>query len=427
MIDVIIIGAGAAGLSAARILSQAGKLVHVLEARDRIGGRIYTINGQGFSGPVEGGAEFMHGDLPMTKALMKEAKVTYRAGQGQTWNVVEGHVSTGDFFDEGWSELIDRLQQLDRDMTIADFLQKHFSEPKYASLVESVKAFVQGYDAADVNKASGKALAEEWKNEDIKGYRPVGGYTQLMEFLEKEIRRHRGVFEFSSTVKKISRSGQPHVEVTTETSRMLTARKILVTVPISILKTDMIQFDPPLTQHRSALQQLEMGDVIKFLFEFKRQFWEQKNSIEHRHLPGLNFLFSDAFVPTWWTQKPDNIPLLTGWLAGPVVKKIDGDDSTLMNEAITSLSYLFGCTPEFVVNEIRSAQVINWSADKFSRGAYAYNTLQTTSALKTFTTPVDNMIYFAGEALYDGAEMGTVEAALISGRDAARKIMDHFN
>ncbi|HZI24476.1 MAG TPA: FAD-dependent oxidoreductase, partial [Chryseolinea sp.] len=115
MIDVIVIGAGAAGLSAARILSQAGKLVHVLEARDRIGGRIHTINRQGFSGPVEGGAEFMHGDLPMTKALMKEAKVTYRAGQGQTWNVVEGHVSTGDFFDEGWSELMDRLQQLDRD------------------------------------------------------------------------------------------------------------------------------------------------------------------------------------------------------------------------------------------------------------------------------------------------------------------------
>jgi monoamine oxidase len=426
MIDVIIIGAGAAGLSAARILSQAGKLVQVLEARDRIGGRIHTLTGQGFSGPVEGGAEFMHGHLPMTKALMKEAKVTYRAGQGQTWNVVEGRVSTGDFFDEGWSELMDRLQSLDEDMTIGDFLQRHFSEPKYASLVESVKAFVQGYDAADMNKASAKALADEWKNEDIKGYRPVGGYTQLMEFLEQEIRRDKGVFKFSSTVKKISWSGQTHVEVTTDTSRMLSARKILVTVPISILKADLIQFDPPLAEHRSALQHLEMGDVIKFLFEFKSQFWEQENSAEHRHLPGLNFLFSDAFVPTWWTQKPDNIPLLTGWLAGPVVKQIHRDEPALMKEAIKSLAYLFGCTPDFIVNEVRSAKVINWSADKFSRGAYAYNTLQTASALKTFTTPVDNIIYFAGEALYAGAEMGTVEAALISGRDAAQKMINHF-
>ena len=76
------------------------------------------------------------------------------------------------------------------------------------------------------------------------------------------------------------------------------------------------------------------------------------------------------------------------------------------------------------MREIRSARVVNWSADEYSRGAYAYKTLNTSSAIKTFSAPVDNTIFFAGEGLYDGAEMGTVEAALASGREAAEKILE---
>ena len=75
------------------------------------------------------------------------------------------------------------------------------------------------------------------------------------------------------------------------------------------------------------------------------------------------------------------------------------------------------------MKEIRSARVVNWSADEYSRGAYAYKTLQTASAIKVFSDPVNHKIFFAGEGLYDGAEMGTVEAALASGRDAAEKIL----
>src|SRR5688572_24889048 len=203
MLDVIIVGAGAAGLSAGRILSQAEKTLCILEARERIGGRIYTLKNEGFSCPVEAGAEFMHGELSLTKALMKEANVSYQAGHGRVWNVIDNHLSGRNFFDDDWNELMDRLQRLDQDITIGEFLEKYFGEAKYESLVESVKGFVQGYDAADVGKASAMALAEEWSSGDVKGYRPKGGYSQLMEFLLNEIQQRKGIFRLSSVVRKI--------------------------------------------------------------------------------------------------------------------------------------------------------------------------------------------------------------------------------
>ena len=423
MTDVIIVGAGAAGLSAAEVLSRSEKSLYILEARDRIGGRIHTIKDEGFSYPAEAGAEFMHGELPLTKALMKEARVSYRAGHGRVWNVINNRLSGGKFFDEGWNELMEGLQQLEQDITIGEFLEKYFSDPKHESLVQSVKGFVQGYDAADVNKVSAMALAEEWNSGDVKGYRPIGGYSQLMEFLLKEIEQHNGILELSSVVRKI-RWKPGEIEIETNKGETFVSQKILITVPISILKADVVQFEPRLPQHQDALSHLEIGEVIKFLFEFKDRFWERGNSEEFRQMPSLNFLFSDAFVPTWWTQKPNDVPLLTGWLAGPIVRTIQQDDSFLFAEAIKSLAYLFGCQPDQLLKKIRSARVVNWSADEYSRGAYAYKTLKTSSAIKTFSTPVDNTIFFAGEGLYDGAEMGTVEAALASGREAAEKILE---
>lgn len=421
MLDVIIIGAGAAGLSAARILSQAGKSICIVEARNRIGGRIHTIKGEGFSIPVEAGAEFMHGELPLTKALMKEANVKYRAGEGKTWNVYDNQLSEDDLFHDDWDILLERLQQLEQDMTMGDFLNRYFQEPKYESLTDAVRDFVQGYDAADVNKASALALREEWNSEDVRGYRPTGGYSQLIDFLWSEIQQYNVVLKLSTAVKKISWS-RNQVEILTDKNETLVGSKVLITVPVSLLKNQTIQFDPPLHQHQRALQHLEVGGVIKFLVEFKDRIWERPAG-HFRHMSGLNFLFSDAFVPTWWTQKPSSVPLLTGWLSGPTVKAIPHDDQSLLEHGFKSLSYLFGCKEELLMKEIHAAKVINWSVDPYSMGAYAYKTLKTSAAIELFSVPVEGTIYFAGEGLYDGPEMGTVEAALVSGRVTSERML----
>jgi monoamine oxidase len=150
--------------------------------------------------------------------------------------------------------------------------------------------------------------------------------------------------------------------------------------------------------------------------------WEKDDS-SFRQMSDMNFLFSDAFVPTWWTQKPSSVPLLTGWLAGPVISRFQKGENDLLKEGYKTLAYLMDVSLDKLHKEVRHARVINWATDSYSLGAYAYKTLNTSSALKKISQPVEDTIFFAGEGLYDGPEMGTVEAALASGMETARRII----
>lgn len=422
MVDVLVIGAGAAGLAAARKLLRSGKSATVLEARDRIGGRIHTFAGEGFSVPVEAGAEFMHGDLPFSTALMKESQVRYFAGEGRTWNVQFGALSQEDLFHDDWDMLLGKLHELDHDVTIGKFLEDHFSEPRYSALTEAVRKFVEGYDAADIHKASALALREEWSNENIQGYRPEGGYSRLMDFLALEIEKYEGKIVLSAVVKAIV-WGMQEVEVITSGDVRFKARKILVTVPAAVLKRGLIKFDPPLEKQDKSFEKIEVGGVVKFMVEFRDRVWEHDSATPFRKMPGLNFLFSDAPIPTWWTQRPKEVPLLTGWLAGPVLNRVPSDDESLRELGFGSLAYVFGTNERAIKENIRAIKVVNWVTDPFALGAYAYATLNTSEAVTELSKPIGNTIYFAGEAFYEGAEMGTVEAALATGDRAAKRII----
>jgi monoamine oxidase len=201
--DVIVVGAGAAGISAARTLSKQGYAVVILKARDRIGGRIHTLTDEGFSIPVEGGAEFIHGELPHTMSILKETNLSFFEGKGRTWTVENNKREEGDLFHDDWDLLLEKLDAQEQDITIGDFLDLYFSHPKYQSLVGATKRFVQGYDAADIYKVSAKALYEEWREEDIKGYRPNDGYGQLVNFLWKQSQNRGAILKLSNIVKTI--------------------------------------------------------------------------------------------------------------------------------------------------------------------------------------------------------------------------------
>jgi len=422
MFDVIVIGAGAAGLTAARQLGKAGKSVVVLEARNRIGGRIHTLNETGFTTPVETGAEFMHGDLPYTQSLIKEAGVQLKRGQGEMWSVENGHPSQGDSFGEYWEELIEALKSLKQDTNIAAFLQTHFGDDRYNDLRESITKFVQGFDAADTNKASAFALRDEWtSNEDLTGYHLEGGYSTLMHFLQQQCLEHSVVLHHSTIVTNIQWK-KDQALVKTKDEKSFEATKVLITIPPAVIKSGAINFIPGIPTHQQAIEKIETGGVIKFLVEFIDAFWESDESAL-RSFPHLHFLFSDAFNPTWWSQRPSLQPLLTGWLSGPVTDQYRKTEPEWKDEAILSLAYLFNGTPDVIKSKIRTIKVIDWKNDPFALGAYAYKTVHTTEAIQVLSKPIEHTLFFAGEAYYDGAEMGTVEAALASGEKRAKEIL----
>jgi monoamine oxidase len=142
--DVTIIGAGAAGLIAARELLDAGFTVCIVEASSTPGGRIATITKKEFEQPLETGAEFVHGKLPLTLKLLEEYQIPYHAIEGKMIGVRKGRWSYEEEHEAHWDELMHRMKKQKEDLTIANFLQEHFSEKKYEGLRNAVKSFCRG-------------------------------------------------------------------------------------------------------------------------------------------------------------------------------------------------------------------------------------------------------------------------------------------
>lgn len=423
--DVIIVGAGAAGLMAAYELARAGKQVLVLEARNRIGGRAHTITDASFTQAVETGAEFVHGNLELTLHLLQKAGLQKATAGGAAWRSSNGHLFQQKAFIADADALMHALQMQKEETSVGDFLEAHFSSDEYGDLKKSVASYVNGYYAGELNRASVLALKEEWEQEEQPQYRVPRGYSTLLQFLYDESVAHGVLFQVAAPVKNII-WGFEKVVVTTKNAQQFEAQKIIVTLPVALLQNAdeplAISFQPALTQHSAAFKKLGYGSVIKIVIEFKTAFW-----IENFNLKNLSFLFSDEAIPTWWTQHPQPSSVLTGWCAGPHADALKHQtNAQLFQTAIQSLSRIFNLPVAEVENNSTAWKACNWAADPFTSGGYSYITTQTKEALQVLLQPVENTIYFAGEALYDNINVGTVEAALQSGKRTAQQVLLSF-
>jgi len=401
--DVIIIGAGAAGLMAGRELIKTGKTVLLLEARNRTGGRIYKHTG----------AEFVHGQLPITQALLKEAGIPYYP------------IPDPDIDMPYWKDFVGKLKALEEDMPLQAFLEQYFPENKYAALKETIKNFASGYDTANPYDASTIAMRKEWLAPEETQYRIAGGYDLLVAFLANDITRAGGHIQLSTVVKEIHwKPG--YVEIITDNEQHYIGRQALITVPLGVLQAPdkekgSLQYFPALPDKQEAVHKMGMGGVIKILLDFREAFWEHPNGV----LPKpVTFIFSEEAVPTWWTQYPERSTLLTGWLGGPAAKMLkDASDDSILQTALASLAAIFHMRIATLESILEDAKIINWTADPFTRGSYSYATVHTNTAKPVLCTPVENTLFFAGEALFEGALMGTVEAALASGKAVIKKMI----
>ena len=309
--DVIIIGAGATGLLAMRDLAKAGYHVCMLEAAETAGGRISTIKDD-FENYAEAGAEFIHGKLPLTFQLLKEAGLSYETVEGKMIGVRQGQWQSEEHYDH-WDEFMQHLRKLKTDVTILQFLEENFSDPKYIHLRQAVQRFSEGFDLADISKASILSIKKEWEDIDKTQYRIKGGYIQIIDHLVNSCQQLNTEFHFNTCINKIDHE-EGNVTVHTIDNKKFQADKLIITVSAGVLQSGTIQFKPALTDHAVAIQGLGFGTVIKFLLEFKTNFWEEFDD-------ETGFLLTDEEIPTWWTQLPAESNLLTGWLGGPNATK----------------------------------------------------------------------------------------------------------
>ncbi|MBL7699170.1 MAG: FAD-dependent oxidoreductase [Chitinophagaceae bacterium] len=412
---VIIVGAGAAGLVAASEIAQKCN-VTILETREFIGGRIRTTQGAGNDTLIEAGAEFVHGDTPVTSRLLKEAglKTVKLNGkmlrkEGKEWTEEKDMI-------EGWDELVEKMKGQRNDMTMQDFLQKNFPGDKYASLRRHVGAFVQGFDVAGVDEVSVQSLYREWSNEGDQ-MRITTGYTSLINYLYEKCEKAGCLLLTGKTVKQVDWQ-KNEVTIYTSDGEKFSANKSIITVPVSVLRDisgkAAINLTPPADDHIKAACNIGFGTVVKVILDLKQNLWEN----------GTGFIFSTETIPTWWTQYPLKNNLITGWVGGPAAARLSQHtDDELLEIGVISLSNIFDVTPSFLRNIMASSYVFNWSKNEESLGAYSFSTPESAAARKILNEPLAGTVFFAGEALYDGPFSGTVEAALSNGNATAAKVL----
>jgi monoamine oxidase len=418
--SVIIIGAGAAGLQAGRRLSAAGHRVILLEAAAEPGGRILYLTPKGFSVPVEGGAEFIHGSLPLSLGLMQEAGILLQPVKAQMVRWMNGvEEDSGGVLGADWGELMRAMAALTEDQPVAGFLARHFGGERYERLRESVRRFAEGYDLADPERVSTLSLYREWSEEmGEEEWRPVGGYRRMIDFLVEQCRRQGAVLYCNSAVTAVSWE-KGRVVVTTAGGPVFTAGILVVAVPLGVLQTGGIRFHPALPEMDGVLRRLGYGSVIKILLEFKQAFWLDKKLAEQ-----TLFILSDQAIPTWWTQTGEEDRLLTGWLAGEKMRHFQQlDESGQMACCLRSLAAIFARDEGWLREELAASLVLDWSGMPFVKGGYSFETVGSAEARGLLSRPFGKTIYFCGEALYEGEAPGTVEAALKSGWDVAEKIL----
>lgn len=425
LFDVIIVGAGASGLIAALETVQTGKTVAIIEAKEQVGGRVHTILDDRFDLPVELGAEFIHGNLKLTAMLLKKGSINYYKLTGTIWQNENGNFEEQNDFIENFSDLNKKFKELKKDISVADFMQRYLQDDKYEKLRFTLKNYVEGYYAADMYKSGTFSLREELTTSDDVQYRIEGGYSKLIEYLHNKCVEKGVRFYLSHIVHNINWE-KDDVEITTN-QQTIKGRKVLITVPVGVLQSEKIRFYPSINEKTEAAKKLGYGPVIKTILQFDEPFWKKREYTQGKNLSKLSFVFSKAKIPTWWTYYPKDSAMITGWSGGRHAEEIKTlGDKEIIEKAIESLSKIFTIDVSTLCKKLKAWHVANWVNNPFSCGAYSYEVVNGRKLQQMVKQPLDNKLFFAGEGLQEGVEIGTVEAALMSGKEAAYQMVASF-
>jgi monoamine oxidase len=454
--DVIILGAGVAGLAAARHLTERGRTVTLIEARDRIGGRLLTVRPHGAAVPIELGATFVHGRASVMMELVRAAGVTLCELTGEALMRLDGQWldldrddqddeaegASGEDDDEGYGQesnpilaAIARWQG--PDLTLDDFIATQGSGPAWEAAIPRTRGYVAGYDAADPATVSVRWLAQTERasvaEDGGRQFFPLEGYDRMAEWLLGACDPVRLTLRLNTVAQRITwEPGRATVHLTTPGGvplAAISAARVIVTLPIGVLaapagERGALQFDPQPAELAGALGGVAMGHAAKVTLRLRERFWDT-DAGSRLYRPHLSFLLSNhPSMPTWWTNYPLLVPLLSGWVGGPAAQRLDaGTDGEIIAAATGALAEIMGFAQDEMMALVEEGYVHNWSRDPYARGAYSYVTAGGLEKVAALARPVADTLYFAGEGTDTEGDTGTVQAALVSGERAARQII----
>ncbi len=425
--DVVIIGAGVAGLAAARELARAGLDVTCVEARSRIGGRVFTIHDRLSPFPIELGAEFIHGRPHQIWDIINADSLSAYERSGHALHFQDGRILEDQEVSEIGEGVLSRLSRWAKrkDESFDEFLRRS-DQPN--QIKNWARGYVEGFNAARAERISVASLKQDAEAADaIEGDRSFGltrGYDSLAQVMVRAIPAHQSVIRLNTLVDRVEwsrgwavvcgRSTLDHQPFT------LRCKYLVVTASLGVLQsvaagTGVIRFEPEPKRVLQAARKLEFGDVYRLTFRFRNAFWAEDERFET-----IGFLLSNEKVfPTWWTTHPMISPLLTAWTAGSAADSLLGLEKTdVARKALDTLARILDRTlprPEAVYFH-------DWHTDPLFRGAYSYTPVNGLAARKALCQPVEETLFFAGEATDTDGHASTVHGAIQSGIRAAQQI-----
>lgn len=427
--QVVVVGAGISGLGAAQNLQNAGYSVVILEAKEKIGGRINTNRSLGF--PIELGANWIHSNKLENNLLMSIKDELNLKTQINDITAYQ-NVRTFDIDGEEIEVSQEDIEKIEFRIGLAAYLTSFFNPNvsletivmrlKNSNLLSFApealtKALLQvielsaGEDA--VNMSIDYLFAEmEYIEKAGNDEEVFGGFDQITDFLSEglDVRLNSPVLEINYN--------SDQVEIFTDEESYL-AEVVLVTVPLGALKQNLINFNPPLPNtKKKAIEDINLGNVNKVVFKFPYNFWGNNNIffIERENRSAFS---------TWINNESMvNEPVIYSFISGDYSRNIEKEsDDFIVKEAMKSLKKAFGSD----IPDPEAKIITRWGMEPYILGTYSAPGINQNDYLlrSELSKSIDNKIFFAGEAT-SIEEYGFAHGALRTGIREAEKIKNSF-